>query len=149
MRVFISFLYTPVPAVIVRDLPLHRCKAIFKGNFTLKSILMKPKDKNHNILSKMWSTNGSIPSRTVISSPLLNPDRVKEHSSKVTREIYVYCKSNNHPQAGISHFGMIGQDSKQVARYVREAIHIRINKLISIVILVKRISQIYSINFWE
>ena len=34
---------------------------------------------------------------------------------------------NNHPKANVSHFKISNQDSKQVAREAREAIHIRIN----------------------
>ena len=41
--------------------------------------------------------------------------------------MHIHCKSNNYPQADISHFRVIDQDSKQV---VREAIHIRISSLI-------------------
>ena len=50
---------------------------------------------------------------------------VMEHSSHATSAINVHCKSNNHPQADISHFRVIDQESKQA---VREAIHIRMNK---------------------
>ena len=35
--------------------------------------------------------------------------------------------SNNHPLADMFHFKIIDQDSKQVAREAREAIHTRIN----------------------
>ena len=41
--------------------------------------------------------------------------------------MHQHSVSNNHPKANISHFKIINQDSKQVAREAREAIHIRIN----------------------
>ena len=45
----------------------------------------------------------------------------------ISSAIYQHCVSNNYPKANISHFKIIDQESKQVAREAREAIHIRIN----------------------
>ena len=52
---------------------------------------------------------------------------VKEHDSHVTSAIYKHSVSKNHPQANISHFKTIEQDSKQVAIEAREAFHMKIN----------------------
>ena len=41
--------------------------------------------------------------------------------------IYQYSVSNNQSRGNISHFKIIDQDTKQVAREVREALHIRNN----------------------
>ena len=50
------------------------------------------------------------------------------HSSHATISIYLHCDSNNHPLVDIFHFRVIDQDSKQVMKEAREALHIRINK---------------------
>ena len=52
---------------------------------------------------------------------------MKEHNSHITSAIYQHTVSNNDHRADISHFKIMDQDSKQVAREAREAIHIRIN----------------------
>ena len=54
-------------------------------------------------------------------------NRIKEHNSHITSAIYQHSVSNNHPRANIFHFKILDQDSKQVAREAREAIHIRID----------------------
>ena len=54
-------------------------------------------------------------------------NRVKEQNSHVTSAIYKYRVFNNHPQANISHFKTMDQDSKPVVREARKAIHIRMN----------------------
>ena len=46
--------------------------------------------------------------------------------SHVSCAIYQNTVFNNHPKTNISHFKIIDQDTKQVARETREAIHIRI-----------------------
>ena len=51
--------------------------------------------------------------------------REKEHSSHVTSTIYIHSESNSHPHANISHFTVIDQNSKLVAREARETIHSR------------------------
>ena len=44
-------------------------------------------------------------------------------------QYYKHSFFSNHPQANISHFKVIAQDSKQSVRETREAIHIRINNI--------------------
>ena len=51
-------------------------------------------------------------------------NRVKEHNSYVTSVIYIHSESSRHPCANISHFKIIEQDIKEIAR---EAILYRIN----------------------
>ena len=53
--------------------------------------------------------------------------RIKECFDHVTSTVYICSIPNNHPIAKISHFKIIEQDSKQVARETREDIHIGIN----------------------
>ena len=52
-------------------------------------------------------------------------NRVKEHNTSTTSNIYQHSSTHNHPKADISQFKIIDQDSKQVSREAREAIHIQ------------------------
>ena len=49
---------------------------------------------------------------------------MKENNIHVTSAIYIHTESSNWPYANISHFEVMDQDRKQLAR---EAIHIRMN----------------------
>ena len=52
-------------------------------------------------------------------------NRMKEPNSHISSAIYQHSVYNNHPKASVSHFKIIDEDNKQVAREVREAIHIK------------------------
>ena len=51
-------------------------------------------------------------------------NRINEHHTSITRSIYQHSSTHNHPKADILHFRIIDQDSKEVSREVRQAIHI-------------------------
>ena len=105
---------------------------IFKGTNTLESILMHPKDKipshlKQNIVYK-WSCPYENCNLSYIGeSSWWLENRIMEQSSHRFSAFYQHSVSSNHPKANISHFKIIDQDGKQVAREATEAIHIRIN----------------------
>ena len=107
-------------------------QVIFKGTNTLKANLMYPKDKIPSHLKQdivyKWSCQEENCNLSYIGkSSWCLGNRIKEHRSQIFSAIYQHSVSNHHPKANISHFKIIDQDSKQVAREAREAIHIRIN----------------------
>ena len=105
-----------------------------KGTNTLKFTFMHSKDKipldlKQNIVYK-WSYPDESYSHSYIGdSNKCLENRVKEHSRNVPNAIYIYSEPNNHSHASMSHFKVIDQDSKQVVREARVAIHIRISNL--------------------
>ena len=99
---------------------------------TLKSIPMHPKDKislhlKQNIVYKWSCPEESCSQFYIGESSRCLENKSERHSSHVTHTIYIRGESDHHPHANISHFKVINQDSKQVAREAREAIHIMIN----------------------
>ena len=94
----------------------------------LKSICMHPKVKipSHlkwNIVYKVSCLEENCNLSYVGESSRCMENRIKECKSQVTSAIYQHSVSNNHPKANISYFKRIDQDSKQVAKKAREAIH--------------------------
>ena len=89
---------------------------------------MHPKDKiqsqlKQNIIYKSsWPEEKCNLSYTRESSRCLE-NRIKEHNSHVTSEIYIHSISNNHPGVNISCLKILDQDSTQVAKEARKDIH--------------------------
>ena len=93
---------------------------------------MHPKDKvpshpKQNIVYKWFCLEENCNLYYTEESSRYMENRIKEHNGLIISVISQHSVSNNHPRANISHFKIIGQDSKQVAREAKEAIHIRIN----------------------
>ena len=95
---------------------------------------MHPKDKiplhlKENMVYRWTCPEESCHQSYICESIRYLENVVKEHSSHITSVIYFHGESNNYPHDNISHFKLIDQDRKQVAREARKAIHIRINNL--------------------
>ena len=103
----------------------------FKGQNTIKSMLMHPKDKINPSLKKdivyQWScTNPSCKSSYIGETCRSLRECVKEHSKEGTNStIYQHCITKGHPLPKVDQFKVIDQEKSQIAREAIEAIHIR------------------------
>ena len=103
----------------------------FKGQNTIKSMLMHPKDKINPLLKKdivyQWScTNPSCKSSYIGETCRSLRECVKEHSKEGTNStIYQHCITKGHPLPKVDQFKVIDQEKSQIAREAEEAIHIR------------------------
>ena len=93
---------------------------------------MHPKDKipsqlKQHIIYKWSCSDENCNISCIGESSRCLENRIKGHNNHVTSAIYQHNVSSNHPIVNNSYFKIIDQDSKQVAREAREAIHIRIN----------------------
>ena len=119
------------------------------------SILVPPKNKIPSQLKQNIVYQWSCPEENCslsyigLSSRCLE-NRVKEHNTSVTSAVYKHSISND-PEANISNFKIIDQDSKEFMGEARDAIHIRVNNpaLNSIVIQEKCTFQKSSTTFLE
>ena len=91
---------------------------------------MQPKDKiplhlQQDIVYQWTCTEETCNSSYIGESSKCLENRIKEHNNSTTSAIYQHSSTQNHPKADISQYKIIDQDSKQVSREAREAIHIR------------------------
>ena len=88
----------------------------FKGQNTIKSMLMHPKDK----------INPSCKSLYIGETCRSLGEHVKEHSKEGTNSaIYQHCITKGHPLPKVDQFKVIDQEKSQITREAKEAIHIR------------------------
>ena len=130
--VFISAPYFPGLSESFKQLfrytPVQVC---FKGQKTIKSLLMHPKDKVDPSLKKdiiyQWScTNPNCKSSYIRETSRSLCERAKEHSKEGSNSaIYHHCSSKGHPQPNVDQFKVIDQEKSQIACEAKEAIHIR------------------------
>ena len=103
----------------------------FKGQNTIKSMLMHPKDKINPLLKKdivyQWScTDPSCKSSYIGKTCRSLGEHVKEHSKEGTNSaIYQHCITKGHPLPKVDQFKVIDQEKSQITREAQEAIHIR------------------------
>ena len=113
---------------LFRYTPMQVC---FKGQKTIKSLLMHPKDKVDPSLKKdiiyQWScTKPNCKSSYIGETSRSLCERAKEHSKEGSNSaIYHHCSSKGHPQPNVDQFKVIDQEKSQIAREAKEAIHIR------------------------
>ena len=130
--VFISAPYFPGLSESFKQLfkytPVQVC---FKGQKTIKSLLMHPKDKVDPSLKKdiiyQWScTKPNCKSSYIGETSRSLCERVREHGKEGSNSaIYQHCSSKGHPQPNVDQFKVIDQETSQIAREAKEAIHIR------------------------
>ena len=109
-------------------------QVILKCANALNSILAHPKDKTPLHFKQLIVCKLSCPKDCCSESYISElsrciENRVKEHSSHISSAVNIDSESKNFHCAKIFHFKVTDQDSKQVAREARKAIHIRINNL--------------------
>ena len=103
----------------------------FKGQNTIKSMLMHPKDKINPSLKKdivyQWScTDPSCKSLYIGETCRSLGECVKEHSKEGTDSaIYQHCITKGHPLPKVNQFKVLDQEKSQITREAKEAIHIR------------------------
>ena len=93
---------------------------------------MHPKDKIltqlcQNVVYEWNCPKENCNSSYIGESSRCLESRLKEHNTSSTSTIFQHSITHNHPKADICQFTIIDQDSKQVSREAREAIHIRKN----------------------
>ena len=109
------FKYTPV-------------QVCFKGQNTIKSMLMHPKDKVDQSLKKdivyQWScTKSNYKSSYIGETSRSLCEWVKEHSKEGSNSaIYQHCSAKGHPPPNIDQFKVIDQEKSQIAHEAKEAI---------------------------
>ncbi|MCG8429652.1 MAG: hypothetical protein MJA29_00535, partial [Candidatus Omnitrophica bacterium] len=110
---------------IFKYTPIQVC---FKGNNTLKSLLMHPKDPvekqvNKDVVYKWNCKDCDMSYIGETCRPLV--DRVKEHSKSGTSSIYAHHVKSGHQLPTVEDFSIIDRESNQVRREAKEAIHIK------------------------
>ena len=129
--VFISAPYFPGLSESFKQLfkytPVQVC---FKGQNTIKLMLMHPKDKVDPSLKKdivyQWScTKPNCKSSHIGETSRSLCEWVKEHSKEGSNSaIYQHCSTKCHPPPNVDQFKVIDQEKSQIAREAKEAIHI-------------------------
>ena len=130
--IFISAPYFPGLSESFKQLfkytPVQVC---FKGQNTIKLILMHPKDKVDPSLKKdvvyQWScSKPNCKSSYIGETSRSLCDCVKEHSKERSNSaIYQHCSTKDHPLPNIDEFKIIDQEKSQIACEAKEAIHIQ------------------------
>ena len=127
--VFISAPYFPGLSESFKQLfkytPVQVC---FKGQNTIKSMLMHPKDKVDPSLKKdivyQWScTKPNCKSSYIRETSRSLCEWVKEHSKEGSNSaIYQHCSTKGHPPPNVDQFKVIDQEKSQIACEAKEAI---------------------------
>ena len=133
---FTSLHYVPGLSEMVRQILFYTSLQVI-----FNSILMDPKDKiplylTQNVVYHLSCPEENCKQFCIDEHSRCIENRVKEQRSPATSAVCDHCESNNHPQAEVSYFRVIYQDSKQFVREARETIH-------SIAILIKCRPQKY------
>ena len=130
-KLFISAPYFPGLSESFKQLFRYtHVKVCFKGQNTIKSMLMHPKDKVDPSLKKdivyQWScTNPGCKSSYIAETSRSLCECVKEHSKEGSNSaIYQHCTTKGHPLPNIDQFKIIDQEKSQIAHEAKEAIHI-------------------------
>ena len=130
--VFISAPYFPGLSESFKQLfkytPVQVC---FKGQNTIKLMLMHPKDKVDPSLKKdivyQWScTKPNCKYSYIGETSRSLCEWVKKHSKEGSNSaIYQHCSTKGHPPPNFDQFKVIDQEKSQIAREAKEAIHIQ------------------------
>ena len=130
--VFISAPYFPGLSESFKQLFKYtHIQVCFKGQNTIKSMLMHPKDKINPSLKKDVVYQWSCTDLTCKSSYIGETCRslgecIKEHGKEGTKSaIYQHCITKGHPLPKVDQFKVIDQEKSQITREAKEAIHIR------------------------
>ena len=130
--VFISAPYFPGLSESFKQLfKSTHIQVCFKGQNTIKSMLMHPKDKINPSLKKdvvyQWScTNPACKSSYIGETCRSLGEHVKEHNKEGTNSaIYQHCITKGHPLPKVDQFKVIDQEKSQITREAKEAINIR------------------------
>ena len=111
------FKYTPVQVCL-------------KGQNTIKSMLMHPKDKVDPSLKKdvvyQWScTKPNCKSSYVRETSRSLSEHAQEHGKERSNSaIYQHCSTKGNPLPNMEQFKVIDQEKSQIAHETKEAIHI-------------------------
>ena len=129
--VFISAPYFPGLSESFKQLFRYtHVQVCFKGQNTIKSMLMHPKDKVDPSLKKaivyQWScTNLGCKSSYIGETSRSLCEHVKEYSKEGSNSaINQHCYTKGHPLPNVDQFKVIDQEKSQIACEAKEAIHI-------------------------
>ena len=131
-NIFISAPYFPGLSASFKQLFRYtHIRVCFKGQNTIKSMLMHPKDKIDPSLKKdivyRWScTNPGCKSSYIRETSRSLGECVKEHSKEGSNStICQHCSTKGHPLPNVDQFKVIDQEKSQIAHEAKEAIHIQ------------------------
>ena len=129
--VFISAPYFPgLSECFIQLFRYTHVQVCFKGQNTIKSMLMHPNDKVNPSLKKdivyQWScTNPGCKSSYIGETSGSLCEHVEENSKEgSTSVMYQHCYSKGHPLPNVDQFKVIDQEKSQIAHEAKEAIHI-------------------------
>ena len=129
--VFISAPYFPGLSESFKQLFRYtHVQVCFKGQITIKSMLLHPKDKVNPSLKKdivyQWScTKPGCKSSYIGETFRSLCEHVKEHSKEGSNSAkYQHCYTKGHPLPNSDQFKVIYQEKSQIAREAKEAINI-------------------------
>ena len=98
----------------------------FKGQNTIKSMLLHPKDKMDPSLKKDIVYQWSYTKPNCKSSSRSLCECVEQHSKEGSNSaIYQHCSTKGHPLPNVDQFKVIDQEKSQIAFEAKEAIHIQ------------------------
>ena len=129
--IFISAPYFPGLSESFKQLfkytPVQVC---FKGQNTIRTMLMHPKDKVDPSLKKdvvyQWScTKPNCKSSYIGETSRSFSEHTQEHGKEESNSaIYQHCSTKGHPVPNMDQFKVIDQEKSQIAHEAKEAIHI-------------------------
>ena len=153
--IFISAPYFPRLSESFKQLFRYtHIQGCFKGQNTIKSMLVHPKHKVNPSLKKdavyQWScTNPGCKSSYIGETSRSLCECVEEHSKEGSNSaMYQHCYTKGHPLPKIDQFKVVDQEKSQIAREAKEAIHIHkedpeLNRNVG-----KWLSPMYFIQSW-
>ena len=97
----------------------------FKGNSTIKQVLMKPKDKKSVIIYSFQCNHIACDEEYIGDTARTLGERYKEHL-KQPSPIHVHIQQTGHNTTDTS-FNSIGREDQGLARTIKESIYIRVN----------------------
>ena len=123
----------------------------FKGNTTIKQVLMKPKDQDpkerkSGVIYSFHCNHIACNEEHIGETARTIGERCKEHL-KQPSPIHAHIQQTGHNTTE-SRFNIIGREDQGLARTIKESIYIRVNILTLTKTLVSTISVIYGTEFF-
>ena len=108
----------------------HGIQVYFKGDKTIKDLLVAPKDKDHitkksNMIYRFKCDGVECDEEYIGESSKIFGDRFKEHL-KPPSPIYDYFNTTGHTTT-LQNFSIMRREDQSLMRLIKEAIYIRIN----------------------
>ena len=97
----------------------------FKGNTTIKQVLMKPKDKKSGVIYSLQCNHIACDEEYIGETSRTLGERYMEHLNQPS-PIHVHIQQTGHKSTDTSS-NIIGREDQELARTIKESIYIRVN----------------------